>query len=85
MLKVTIEYACSGCNAKTNGDTEIHRRFSGFSGRSYGFGSWEYSSVPDLIANSAPSGWVPFDPYTNVTYCQTCWSEIEPAAEKGEE
>ena len=81
MLKVTIEFDCSGCEAKETGSAEIHHRFRGISGRDYGFGSWEYSSAATLVGEATPDGWVPFDPYTNVTYCPKCWDDIESGGE----
>jgi len=75
-MSVTVHFACSGCNATAEGTKPLRWEFVSFSGRSYGFGSQRQTvNVSDVI----PKGWIAADPYTYVTYCPKCWTEIEAA------
>lgn len=74
-MGIELTFKCSGCSKTTRGTGPVRRVFHGVNGRDYGFGTWKI----EPISNLAPQGWVPFDPYTNVTYCPECWDEIEPA------
>mgnify|MGYP007100082236 CR=1 FL=1 len=47
-----------------------------FHGGDSGLGRWE-------LRLDVPDGWVAFDPYTNVTYCPTCWADIETPEPSG--
>jgi len=71
--------SCDGCHAETKSDKYLRRRFHGVSGKSHGFGTFEY----DLPQNIAPDGWIVFDPYTGCTYCPTCWAEIKDGQATG--
>jgi len=62
----------------------VEFRCDGCAAKAYGTGflgaqSWD-------VADLAPNGWVPRDPYTHCCYCPQCWAEIlivrdeEPAA-----
>ena len=70
---ITVNFECGGCLQKAQGTTWLSRRFVSISGKSYGFGHYEYDTPQDV----APEGWVAFDPYTGCCYCPTCWAEIE--------
>lgn len=67
---ITVTYYCSGCPATAT--AEIRRHFLSFSGKDYGLGVYKVDNVESV----APEGWVPFDPYTSVTYCPNCWADI---------
>lgn len=69
MIEVT--YRCGGCDAKATG--QLTRRFASFSGRTYGIGTYRETTAQE----AAPEGWIAFDPYTQCTYCPTCWQGIE--------
>ena len=69
---VTVEFQCSGCDAKAPGTKPIGARFVSITGRSYGFGSVVIDQVSDVV----PDGWVWPDPITRVTYCEECWRGI---------
>lgn len=72
---IAVELRCCGCDA-TAGGARLRERFHGQNGGS-GWGRWvmELTSVPD--------GWVPFDPWTHVTYCPECFSKIEQGEPDG--
>ena len=72
-MSVRLLLECSGCDAKAEGTGRLRRKFVSFSGRDHGFGYWVVQDPEELT----PEGWVMFDPYTNATYCPTCWAEIE--------
>lgn len=76
MLIATLRYRCSGCDAAEDRDTEIKHEFRSFSGKDYGVGSYSYLSQRELVRETVPQDWIPFDPYTNTTYCPKCWAEI---------
>lgn len=70
-MSVTVKFSCSGCDATADGVGPIERRWvSTYGGKIH---HTEQTPIGDL----APEGWVPFDPYTLVTYCPTCWASIE--------
>lgn len=71
-MTVKVLFECGGCFVKAEGTTWLERRFVSISGRSHGFGHYEYTKPQDV----APEGWVAFDPYTGCCYCPDCWSEI---------
>lgn len=75
-MSVTVKFECGGCFDVADGIRSLERRFVGVTGKSYGFGRWEYDSVQ----NVAPNGWVAFDPYTGACYCPKCWKEIQETA-----
>ena len=75
-MSVTVTFSCDGCSKTTPGTTYLGRRFRAFSGRGYGFGTWEHDKAGDV----APEGWVAFDPYTGACYCPDCWDGIVPVS-----
>jgi len=69
MIKVIFE--CGGCFEKA--EATMRRKFVSLSGKGWGFGSYHTDNIDDI----APEGWVAFDPYTQCTYCPSCWKAIE--------
>ena len=84
-IKVTVHYACNGCDASVDAKAEMRREFRSFSGRDHGIGTWNMQNQWKLVEATAPEGWVPFDPYTNITYCPKCWDSIENGIDKSAE
>ena len=84
MIKVTLTYSCGGCDKREAVDAgSITRDFVSISGRGYGFGKYVTSGVnPE---KHAPDGWVAFDPYTQITYCEDCWESIIADSTKNED
>jgi len=72
-MTVQVLFECGGCSATAKGTHWLTREFVSVSGRSYGIGSYHYSTPQDV----APDGWIAFDPYTGCCYCPSCWSEIK--------
>ena len=71
---IEVKFSCSGCDAEAWGTAPLTESFVSITGRSYGFGSYR----PDnTVRDVTPDGWVAYDPYTNVCYCQECWKQIE--------
>ena len=70
---VTVNFECGGCFAKAVGTRFLERKFVSITGKSYGFGHYEYNKPQDV----APQGWVAFDKYTGCCYCPECWESIE--------
>lgn len=68
---IDVTFRCGGCDATATG--KLVRRFVSLSGRSWGIGRYHETTAQE----AAPEGWVAFDPYTQCTYCPSCWSEIE--------
>ena len=77
-MSVTVQFECDGCSTKASGTKPIRKEFVSVSGRSYGFGSARYM---DTVAEVAPEGWWPFDPYTYLCYCPECRAKIEDGGE----
>jgi len=68
MSRIKLDLRCT-CGATATGT--LHRDFRPlFHGGDSGLGRW-------VLRAEGPSGWVLFDPYTNVTYCPSCWADIE--------
>ena len=74
---IDVIFRCGGCDESVTVRNAIRRTFRSISGMGHGFGTYSENSVAD----SAPEGWVAFDPYTQVTYCPECWAEIEADAQ----
>lgn len=70
---ITVQFECGECFAKVQGITWLSRRFVSITGKSWGFGHYEYDTPQDVV----PEGWIAFDPYTGCCYCPACWGEIE--------
>ena len=70
---IDLTFRCCACDASVTVHNAIGRKFRSVNGRGYGFGTYHTTEIEDI----APEGWVPFDPYTQVTYCPDCWAEIE--------
>lgn len=82
MLQIDIHFDCGGCDAKETVHTSISREFTSFSGRSFGFGTYNLTpSSSKMVKAATPDGWVAFDPYTSCTYCPKCWASIEGEVE----
>ena len=81
---VKVEYHCGGCDAVAAApDQTIRREFMSLSGQSHGIGTYHVKpSIDGVVTSAAPEGWMPFDPYTQCTYCPACWALIE-AGETG--
>ena len=79
-MTTRLKLACDGCSA-TIETSYFKRTFHSVSGKSWGFGHWETTSIDDLVA---PTGWQWCDPITGCTYCPKCWAEIigEDAAQR---
>lgn len=78
-MSVTITYACNGCFA-TETVSGIVQRHEVIVPSAITVGGVDYDRClvrTPTIKNSAPEGWVAFDPYTGVCYCPKCWAEIE--------
>jgi hypothetical protein len=73
-VSVTVKFTCDGCLAEAEGTAPIRKAFRSISGRSYGIGSAQYINT---VAEVAPDGWWPFDPYTYLCYCPECRAKIE--------
>lgn len=73
-MGVRLLLCCGGCDA-TIEVGPLRRRFHsiqhGIGG--HGWGAWKLDDPTELT----PEGWVMFDPYTQCTYCPTCWATIE--------
>ena len=73
-MSITVKFRCDGCHAEAEGTKPIRKHFVSVTGRSYGIGSYRYTNT---VAEVAPEGWWPFDPYTQLCYCPKCRAEIE--------
>jgi hypothetical protein len=71
ILRANVYLACCGCDAKHEAPVTIDRRRHWISPN---FAAW---LKPALTSDIDIDGWVAFDPYTNATYCPTCWDSIE--------
>lgn len=78
-MSVTVTFSCGGCDATAQGTAPLRCRFISFSGQDHGFGQYHTDRPQDV----APEGWMPFDPYTQATYCPACWREIEEGTDAG--
>jgi hypothetical protein len=76
-MPVTITLNCGGCDARAEGTAPLRRNFVSFSGQDHGFGQFRTGTVEDIT----PEGWMPYDPYTQCTYCPKCWASIEAHAD----
>jgi hypothetical protein len=76
---VKVEYHCGGCDAVATAPGQtIRREFESFSGHAYGVGTHVLKpSIDGVVTSAAPEGWMPFDPYTQCTYCPACWASID--------
>lgn len=79
-MSIKIEFECSGCRKKSGAIRLPRATFKSANGKGYGLGVWIYPT----IADQAPEGWVAFDPYTHVTYCDECWYDIENDIPEGQ-
>ena len=70
-MSVRLLLSCGGCRATITTD-RLRKRFVSFSGRSYGFGTYQLDD-PEALT---PDGWMMFDPYTQLTYCPECWAGL---------
>lgn len=71
-MSIHIVYFCSGCprEATVNvGANVISVPIGG--------GIDRVAVEKPRVDESAPDGWIAFDPYTHVTYCPECWDRIE--------
>jgi len=75
-MSVRLAFTCDGCFAEVEGTDWLRKRFRSFSGKDHGFGVY----VVDEVESVVPGGWVAFDPYTQCTYCPSCWTQIESGA-----
>ena len=73
-MSVEITYNCNGCDATASSGRVKAEHVPIFGGNS----GWCKREVP-TIEQSAPEGWVAFDPYTLCCYCPKCCAEIWPA------
>lgn len=77
-VTVKVTYSCGGCGTTAEApELTVTREFVSVSGRDHGVGGYVQSPV-DVVAG-APEGWVPFDPWTQATYCPECWAQIDSA------
>jgi len=72
-MSITVNFECSGCWDKSPGTKPLGRKFVSITGRSYGFGSYQYDTIDDVI----PEGWISYD-IVGCTYCPKCASELYP-------
>lgn len=83
-MGVTIHLSCNGCDAEVDGTRSLRQEFVPI----VPGGSFGYYQLPDVSA-LVPDGWVAWDPYTQATYCPTCWASIktdpEPSAQGTQE
>ena len=80
-MGVRLAFACDGCFVTAEGTDRLRKRFTSFSGRDHGVGTYAVDGVESVV----PEGWVVFDPYTQCTYCPSCWSLIEDGASTSDE
>lgn len=76
-MSVTVVFQCSGCFAEpepVRAKVMTKGLFSAAAGVTRD--GWVVRHKPS-IESLAPDGWVPFDPYTGLCYCPTCWASIE--------
>ena len=73
-MGVYVSLTCCGCTAAVSGlrlgiiHDELPRRHAA--------GMEWVSERRQTVEEVAPDGWMPFDPYTNATYCPDCWASI---------
>ncbi len=79
MIRATITYGCGGCHEEfTTEPISIRARTES----AFGGPIVKVIVKPKLDAEEhAPEGWVVYDPYTLVTYCPTCWDDVENGAD----
>lgn len=70
---IDVTFKCMGCRAEVTVRNAIQNKFHSFNGKGHGFGVRRETRVSEIC----PAGWIPFDPYTQVTYCPACWADIE--------
>ena len=76
----TLTISCCGCDAVAEVAVEVEVATEPISA-SWAKVSTRIPSVVDLI----PDGWMVSDPYTHLTYCPTCWAQIDAdVAEKAQ-
>lgn len=75
-MGIRMIYRCDGCDEEDLG-SGIRRVFNSFSGRGYGFGTYQVLSDPQDLA---PQGWIAFDS-VGATYCPSCAEELFPRTE----
>lgn len=79
-MGVYVSLTCNGCPAAVSGIRlgivldEFPRR--------HAIGMEWVSERRQTIEEVVPEGWVPFDPYTNATYCPGCWASIVAADDR---
>lgn len=73
-MSVRVLFECDNCEKKEFGTHPLRREFRSITGKTYGLGSF----VPvNTVLEVAPTGWVPYDPYTQCTYCSACYQLIQ--------
>jgi hypothetical protein len=83
-MGIKVTFNCGGCFKSIDGTSYLRPNdrvlWSATSGD-----MMAYTNLCD-VTTVAPTGWVPFDPYTRATYCPECWAGIvAPKSEAAKE
>lgn len=83
-MSVEVSYHCNGCEAVET-VRGLCRHWEVIRSAAVTVGGVAYDRCrvdTPTIESAAPEGWMPFDPYTGMTYCPACWASIEAGEER---
>lgn len=82
---IRITYQCSGCEASETVSARVDRDVVSTGHVIGGVVCDRVLTKRPTIEGVAPEGWMPFDPYTDCTYCPECWASIETPEDVADE